>query len=137
MAAKIEKIFTLSSESDIILIGGSMNKIGSLIAERREKLGLSFKELSRKCRVSDTEIMKIENGTRQKPSWIHLCNMAKVLEISPLLLMEKAGYITEDEVAYVNRIAGIDRLSNENLVVVQKFINFLLSEQEKEGVTDD
>lgn len=42
-----------------------MPEIGQMIKSRREAMGLSLKKLAIACGSSDSEIMKIENGTRK------------------------------------------------------------------------
>ena len=49
-----------------------MLEIGQMIKCRREAMGLSLKKLAIACGSSDSEIMKIENGTRKKPNWATL-----------------------------------------------------------------
>jgi transcriptional regulator with XRE-family HTH domain len=46
-----------------------MPEIGQMIKSRREAMGLSLKKLAIACGSSDSEIMKIENGTRKNPNW--------------------------------------------------------------------
>lgn len=45
-----------------------MPNLGQFIKSKRESSGLSLKKLSSATGISDTEILKIENGTRKKPS---------------------------------------------------------------------
>lgn len=44
-----------------------------MIKNKREAAGLSQKRLGSACGLSDSEIMKIENGQRKTPSWKNLC----------------------------------------------------------------
>lgn len=46
-----------------------MPNLGEMIKNKREAAGLSQKRLGTACGLSDSEIMKIENGQRKTPSW--------------------------------------------------------------------
>ena len=46
-----------------------MADIGVFIKQRREKAGYSLKKLASLSGISDSELFKIENGTRQNPNW--------------------------------------------------------------------
>ena len=46
-----------------------MPNLGEMIKNKREAAGLSQKRLGSACGLSDSEIMKIENGQRKTPSW--------------------------------------------------------------------
>lgn len=56
-----------------------MPELGQFLKEKREFSGLSLKKLSSVTGISDSELLKIENGTRKKPGWEHLCKIAKAL----------------------------------------------------------
>jgi DNA-binding XRE family transcriptional regulator len=52
-------------------------ELGLKIAETREKLGLSQKELAQKCHVTQQQLSKIENGVN--------CNLLTFVKISSTL----------------------------------------------------
>ena len=75
-----------------------MPNVGTLIKNTRETAGLSQKKLGNACGLSDSEIMKIENGVRQKPNWENLCRIAQALDFHPFKLLLAAGYISENDI---------------------------------------
>lgn len=103
-----------------------MSKVGKLIKENRIRSGLSLKKLGSLCGVSDTEIFKIENGSRKQPNWHTLCKIAHVLEFHPFELLLVAGYISEKDINPNLKIYRLDELSKEDLIIVQLFIDFIV-----------
>ena len=69
-----------------------MPNLGQMIKDKREAAGLSQKKLGTACGLSDSEIMKIENGQRKTPSWRNLCRIAQALEFHPFEILLEAGY---------------------------------------------
>ncbi len=67
-------------------------KIGIIIKDAREEIGLSQRELARKAQVDNAEISRIEAGKRQKPNILVLKNIAEVLDLSLVKLMKVSGY---------------------------------------------
>lgn len=102
-----------------------MSGLGQFIKLRREEAELSFKKLGNACGVSDSEIMKIENGTRKKPNWDTLCRIAEVLNFHPFELLTAAGYITNDDIHPNSQIHGLEKLDAEEIKTVQIFIDFI------------
>ena len=49
--------------------GETMPELGQFLKEKRESSGLSLKRLSSVTGISDSELLKIENGTRKRPGW--------------------------------------------------------------------
>lgn len=107
------------------------NPIGDMIKERREALGMSLKKLGEACGVSDSEILKVESGQRKNPNWNTLCKIAQALNFHPFELLLKAGYISENDINPILRIRGLDRLSNEDLEVVQNVIDAQVAKNAK------
>ena len=105
-----------------------MREIGKYIKEHREALGYSLKRLGEASGISDSEILKIENGTRKNPNWNTLCDIAKALSIHPLEILLEAGYINAEDINPACTIKHLDRLNAEQLKTVQRFIDFLVSE---------
>lgn len=106
-----------------------MTDIGSFIKHQREKAGYSLKKLASLSGISDSELFKIENGTRQSPNWKNLCEIAKVLEIHPFKFLLKAGYIGENDVNPILKIKGLDKLDSNELHLVQLYVDFLLEKR--------
>lgn len=107
-----------------------MSKIGELIKEKREAARLSQCKLGKACRLSDSEICKIENGQRKKPNWENLCKIAKVLGVHPFEFMLVAGYISEEDVHQNVYIRDLDKLNKAEIETVQTFIDFIISRNE-------
>lgn len=106
-----------------------MSELGEFIKKKRELEKMSQKKLGSACGVSDSEIMKIENGTRKKPNWNTLCKIAQELNFHPFEILLLAGYITENDVHPYCRLKGIELLSPEELETVQLFLDFLITQQ--------
>ncbi len=104
-----------------------MLNLGNLIKEKREAVGLSQKSLAVACNISDSEIMRIENGYRKTPSWRNLCKIAKVLDFHPFEILLAAGYITTKDINPNIRLHRLDKLDREDISTVQLFIDFIIS----------
>lgn len=102
-----------------------MPDLGQLIKHQREAAGLSLKKLGAACGVSDSEIMKIENGTRRNPKWATLCEIARILKFHPFEILLAAGYITENDIHPNLQVHGLEKLNADDVAMVQLFIDFL------------
>lgn len=58
------------------------NEMRMYLVSKRETLGLSMRETSRLLHMDFHHYYRIENGLIARVSFISLCNIAKVLEIS-------------------------------------------------------
>ncbi|MCC8014039.1 MAG: helix-turn-helix domain-containing protein [Eubacterium sp.] len=114
-----------------------MVAIGQMIKEKRVAAGMSQKKLGVACGVSDSEIMKIENGKRKTPNWDILCKIAKVLKFHPFEILLAAGYITEEDINYTNRLHGIVSLTESELSDVQQYIDFTLSKERSDKISKE
>lgn len=115
-----------------------MSNVGQLIKNKRESLGWSQKKLGLAAGLSDSEIMKIENGTRKKPNWTNLCRIAQALDSHPFELMLAAGYISDSDVHPILLLKGLTKLSKQEIKYLQLFIDFMISrknESTKEGIS--
>ncbi|MGN0973905.1 MAG: helix-turn-helix domain-containing protein [Bacilli bacterium] len=65
--------------------------VGEIIAEAREKKGISKRELSRIANISDTELARIESGEREIPNPKTLRKISKYIDINYNDLMYAAG----------------------------------------------
>lgn len=70
----------------------SKNELGKVIAEAREKLGLSQRKLAKLANIDSAEVSRIEAGKRQKPNILYLKAIASVLNLSLVELMKLADY---------------------------------------------
>lgn len=102
-----------------------MHSLGELIKNKREAAGFSLKRLGIACGVSDSEIMKIENGSRKSPNWNTLCEISQTLDFHPFELLLAAGYITENDIHPNSQIHGLEKLCADDVKMVQLFIDFL------------
>jgi HTH-type transcriptional regulator, competence development regulator len=102
-----------------------MSDFGQFIKQRREAAGLSQKKLGNACGISDTEIFKIENGTRKNPNWSTLCKIAQALDFHPFEILLKAGYITENNIHPNSQVHGLENLNEADIENVQLYIDFL------------
>ena len=102
-----------------------MLELGHFLKEKRKSSGLSLKRLSFITGISDSELLKIENGTRKKPSWEHLCKIAKALKFHPFEVLLNAGYISESDIHPPLLISGLEDLNEQQLNTVQLFVDFI------------
>jgi transcriptional regulator with XRE-family HTH domain len=109
--------------------------LGEMIKEKREAKGLSLKSLGKACGISDSEMMKIENGDRKTPNWKTLCRIAEQLEIHPVELLYAAGCISENYVKPYEQIHKLEKLNTSELRTVQLFIDFLISREKSKDVS--
>ena len=112
-----------------------MPELGQFLKEKREFSGLSLKKLSSVTGISDSELLKIENGTRKKPGWEHLCKIAKALNFHPFEVLLNAGYISENDIHPPLLISGLETLNEQQLNTVQLFVDFIKT-QEKNCLND-
>lgn len=112
-----------------------MLNLGDLIKEKREVAGLSQKKLADACGLSDSEIMKIESGRRETPSWKNLCKIARALDFHPFEILLAAGYITESDINPCVRLCGLDKLDKNSMSTVQLFVDFLISRKDTDGLS--
>lgn len=113
-----------------------MPNLGEMIKEKREAAGLSQKKLGAACGLSDSEIMKIENGQRQTPSWKNLCKIARVLDFHPFEILLAAGYITENDINPGVRFHGLDKLNEKEIETVQLFVDFVISRKNTDRIPE-
>ena len=71
-------------------------KLGILINEQREKIGISQRELARRANMDCAEVSRIESGKRIKPNILYLKGIAETLNLSLMKLMSLAGYSDAD-----------------------------------------
>lgn len=74
----------------------SANGFGAYIKFLRTKANISQRELAEQANLSTSEISKLENGERQKPSVKFLKCIAPVLNVSMQDLLYRAGYIDDN-----------------------------------------
>lgn len=110
-----------------------MPNLGEMIKNKREAAGLSQKRLGTACGLSDSEIMKIENGQRKAPSWKNLCKIAQVLDFHPFEILLVAGYITENDINPKVRLHGLDKLNENDIETIQLFVDFMISRKGTDG----
>ncbi len=106
-----------------------MAGVGDVIKENRELCGYSRKKLAELSGISDSELLKIENGERKSPSWRNLCEIAKAINISPIEFLIKTGYLSQKDLNPVYMLKRVDKLEQEDLCDLQLFIDFLISKK--------
>ncbi len=114
-----------------------MPALGQFIKAKREAAGLSQKKLGQASGISDSEIMRIENGTRKCPNWDNLCRIARVLNFHPFEILLAAGYISDSDIHPICKLQRIDELASAELADVQHFIDFTLSKRDTPVLTKE
>lgn len=113
-----------------------MPNLGKMIKNKREAAGLSQKRLGTACGLSDSEIMKIENGQRKTPSWKNLCKIAQALGFHPFEILLEAGYITKKDINPEVRLHGLDKLNENDIGIIQLFVDFMISKKGTDRTTE-
>ena len=104
-----------------------MPNLGEMIKNKREAAGLSQKRLGTDCGLSDSEIMKIENGQRKTPSWKNLCKIAQGLDFHPFEMLLVAGNNNEKDINPEVMLQGLDKLNKNDIETIQLFVDFVIS----------
>ena len=79
------------------------DKLGNLIKQKREEIGISQRELARIINVDNATISKIENGNVEKPSFEVLIKISKELNISIYKLMKYSNYEDIERLFYTSK----------------------------------
>ena len=66
-------------------------KIGEIIAEAREKVGYSQRQLAKEANISNAELSKIESGEREIPNPKTLRKISKYINVNYNEMMYKIG----------------------------------------------
>ena len=122
------ELFSRKTVLNKILSSLSIQKI----QQEMKKCGLHYHlDKMHACGVSDSEILMIESGKRKNPNWITLCKIAHTLNFHPFELLLQAGYIDDNDINPILRIKGLDRLSVEDIEVVQNVIDAQVAKNAK------
>lgn len=70
--------------------------LGRYVKESRKRLGISQRELSRRTKIDNNTISKIENDTRMKPNILILMKIGIELSLDICELMRLSGYSNKD-----------------------------------------
>lgn len=112
-----------------------MSNVGEYIKEKRIAAKLSQKSLGKACGISDSEIMKIENGRRKTPNWENLCKIARALSIHPFDILLAAEYISESDFNSSNKLRNLDKLDENDCKYLQLLIDFMISRKETDEIS--
>lgn len=82
---------------------------GQFLREERKKHGLSQRVLAQLIGTSNTEISRIEQEIRQKPSPVMLKKLSEVLDIPLDIIMREAGYTPHSSVV-------VQKLQSEKVI---------------------
>lgn len=69
-------------------------KVKEVIKQRRKELGMTLAEIAKACHVSEATVSRWESGEISNMKVNHLLPLAKVLKISPMLIL---GYQENNE----------------------------------------
>lgn len=96
--------------------------LGDYIAENRRKKKMTKRELANLINVSPTEIYRIENGLRKKPSLAILRNIAKSLEIPEKDLFSKIELYYDNKVILQSMFPNLNEEQINNIYTKAKEI---------------
>jgi len=101
--------------------------LGSYLKELRNNAGLSQRSLEKLSGISNAEISRMETGERKNPSPMSLKAIAPHLGVSYEELLEKAGYINNQE-----DLSSLHKYNNVQMFE-EKFIEIITPKLIKEG----
>lgn len=100
-------------------------EMGNRIIQKRREIHVSQKELANRLNISNNHLSNIENG-KAGPSFELFIDICKELNISSdFLIFEYIHPKTSDAL-----IEKINLCSDENKMVISRFVDFCLSEQD-------
>lgn len=74
-------------------------KLGDELSKRRKEMGASLESIATPAKISAAYLHKLERGVVNSPSPRVLARVAGVLGVPYLRLMERAGYLDEEQLA--------------------------------------
>jgi transcriptional regulator with XRE-family HTH domain len=116
-----------------------LKELGVALREAREKDGSSLENIAQPAKISAAYLHKLENGVVSTPSPRVLRRLADVLGLQYLDLMELAGYLSAEEVAYASKrrpqpkphpLAGKE-LTQEEWRAVGAFVKALIAQRKE------
>jgi transcriptional regulator with XRE-family HTH domain len=112
------------------------SELGQYLRHKREALGLSTRQLAKRSGVNDVTISRIERGEFAAPRPDKLAKLADALGISGFDLLERADYVTADElpnfVPYLR--SKYQDLPEEAVAQIERYVGRLAK---KHGVAID
>ena len=107
-----------------LLQGGSFMKdtLGKVISNRREKLGISQRELAKKVKISNSTVSRIENDDKITPDNNTLKAISEVLQVDYNYLLALNKQIDDEpEIRIIQRAArNMDQGKKEEMLKVLK-----------------
>ena len=83
---------------------------GEFLKDLRIRKGLKLREVETKTQISNSYLSQVENGKRNPPHPEILKKLANVYQVSVMKLMEKAGYLEEQEQQSVSEEEEVNRV---------------------------
>ena len=105
--AKVSKLFYIIFLNSP---GGDEMTFGDFLKDLRIRKGLKLREVEESTGVSNSYLSQVETGKRNPPHPDILKKLAKVYEVSVKELMEKAGYLEEQEQQSVSEQEEVNRV---------------------------
>lgn len=108
-----------------------MSSIGPTLKQARMASKLSLKEAANKSGLTDSKILRIENGAIKEPSASSIKSLCDLYGLSTVSVFLEAGWIgTKDLKDYQLVFKGVDSLSEEEKKHVQEEIDFIAKSRE-------
>jgi len=108
-----------------------MKNIGGILKGARAECGLSLKEAAKGSGLTDSKILRIENGLIKEPSASSVKSLCDLYGLSTVSVFLEAGWIgTKDLKDYQLVFKGVDSLSEEEKKHVQEEIDFIAKSRE-------
>ncbi|MDE7207568.1 MAG: transcriptional regulator [Lachnospiraceae bacterium] len=108
--------------------------LGQYLRTVRERNNLSTRDVEKETGITTSQLSRIECSITQKPSPTALKKLALFYNIKLIDLFQKAGYLDPEDIdAYMKTcFKGIEKLDQEDQKQIQKQIDYLIFQHEKE-----
>lgn len=115
-----------------------MEKIRAFIKRKRNEKGYSYNKFAELCGITNSSLQKMESGEIKSIKIKNLCKMAQALDFNLIECFAEAGYISQEYVDHFQKVKHLEKLTDDELLTVQRFVDFLSSESgRKKGKGED
>lgn len=123
----LDKLSNLFITSEVLKI---MEKLGIVLRNRRNQLGLSLRDVEEKASVSNAYLSQIENQKITQPSPSVLRKLSRLYDLSYSRLMNLAGHPIDSELDLEKKVffktsRGLEEISREEEQELLRYLRFM------------
>ena len=123
----------LDKLSNIFIIGVilyNMEKLGNVLRNRRDQLGLSLRDVEDKASISNAYLSQIENQKITQPSPSVLQKLSKLYDLSYPRLMNLAGHPMDSKLELEKKVffktsRGLEEISRNEEQELLRYLRFM------------